>query len=227
MKRLLRSLPLALSAVLLGSSPAGAQSPTYRSVGPDGRIIFSDRKPTDPQLRTREVGKIAYAPLFMPPQEPFDLRPMATLPHATRAPGADGLAPPVDISGVPFPPGLPDAILDVLVHQFFAQSLVETCGRVRPDFNERYQGAVLNWRERNAQILDKSNRIVFSRFTGEQRETLRATGRSRLAPLLPAANASDTDKMGWCDRMSTDLARRQFELVGDRRVAAILAYAMP
>jgi len=226
MNRSLHSLPLVLSAVLLGTDPAGAQSTTYRSVGPDGRIIFSDRKPTDPQLRTREVGKTAYAPLLTPTSEPFDLRPMASA-HAPRPAATDGLAPPVDASGRPFPPGLPDAILDVLVHQFFAQSLVETCGRVRPDSVERYQAGVYNWRQRNVAILDKSNHVSFTRFTADQRDTLRTTGRIRLAALMPADNASNAERQAWCDRMSTDLARRQFELVGDARVAPLMAYEAP
>jgi hypothetical protein len=216
-----RPLPLVLCAVLLGTDPAGAQTTTYRSVGPDGRIIFSDRKPTDPQLRTREVGKTVYAPLLTPASGPFDLHPMAS---PQRPAATDGLAPPVDASGRPFPPGLPDAILDVLVHQFFVQSLVETCSRIRPDGAERYQAGVYNWRQRNIAILDKSNRVSFTRLSADQRDTLRSTGRARLAALMPADNASDADRMAWCDRMSTDLARRQFELVGDARVAPLMAY---
>ena len=107
------------------------------------------------------------------------------------------------------------------------QSLVETCGRVNPAAVDRYQGSVRNWRDRNADILAKSNRIAFSRFTGEQRETMRATARVRLAQLLPAAGMEPAPRTEWCDRMSTDLARRQFELVGDMRVVPILSFDLP
>jgi hypothetical protein len=235
MKRLHRLLPTAMSAVLLGAltiTAAGAAEqvagPTYRIIGPDGKVTFSDRKPTDPQLKTRELGQKVNAPLLAPAREPFDLHPLATLPPGSRsAYGAgDGLVPAADISGKPFPPGLPDAILDVVVHQFFVQTLVETCSRLRPAFMERYQGGVRNWRDRNADILARSNRITFTRFTGEQRDTLRATGRARLAPLLPAADATDADKMSWCDRMSTDLARHQMELVGDARISPIVDFPL-
>ncbi len=133
----------------------------------------------------------------------------------------------MDVSGKPFPPGLPDAILVVVVHQFFVQSLVETCSRLRPALTDRYQGGVRNWRDRNAEILSKSNRISFTRFTAEQRDTLRATGRTRLAQLMPPAGAAEADKALWCDRMSTDLARRQFELVGDMRIAPIVYFDLP
>ena len=84
-----------------------------------------------------------------------------------------------------------------------------------------------NWRDRNADILAKSNRIAFTRFTGEQRDMLRATGRARLAQLLPPPDATPEDKVLWCDRISTDLARRQYELVGDMRVLPILDYQSP
>jgi hypothetical protein len=227
MKRLQRVPPALFLAALLGTGaavPVAAQ--TYRIVGPDGKITFSDRKPTDPQLKTRELGKVLAAPLLPQSNEPFDLRPATTMPppHPGRV---EGFAPTVDISGRPFPPGLPDAILDVLVHQFFVQTLIETCSRMHPAFTERYQASVLNWRERNSDILSRSNRITFARFTAEQRDTLRATGRSRLVQLIPPPTAADADKDQWCNRMSTDLARHQFELVGDLRVVPILAFEAP
>ncbi len=227
MNPLQRALPALSLAALLGAGaavPVAAQ--TYRIVGPDGKVTFSDRKPTDPQMKTRELGKALAAPLLPQSNEPFDLRPATRL-LPPRPAGTEGFAPTGDISGRPFPPGLPDAILDVVVHQFFVQTLVETCSREHPAYTERYQTGVRNWRDRNADILARSNRISFTRFTAEQRDTLRATGRARLAQLVPPSNAAEADKGEWCDRMSTDLARHQFELVGDLRVAPLLYYEAP
>jgi hypothetical protein len=113
------------------------------------------------------------------------------------------------------------------VHQYFVQTLVETCSRVQPAFVERYQAGVLNWRSRNSDILAKSNQITFSRFTAEQRDVLRATGRMRLQALLVAPDATEAEKTQWCDRTSTDLSRRQMELVGDARVAPIVNFESP
>ena len=152
-------------------------------------------------MHTRELGRTVVAPLLVPGSAPFDLHPQNAMPATGRSYGGD--APPVDISGKPFPPGLPDAVLDVLVHQFFVQTMVETCDRVQPAYADRYHGGVRNWRDRNSDILAKSNRILFSRFTGEQRDLLRATGRARFAQLLPPPDATQQDKIAWCDRMST------------------------
>lgn len=227
MKSLQRVLTMLSLAALLGAGavvPVAAQ--TYRIVGPDGKVTFSDRKPTDPQLKTREVGKLVVAPLLPQGNEPFDLRPATTLPPPRPA-NAEGFAPPVDITGRQFPAGLPDAILDVVIHQFFVQTLVDSCSRSRPALADRYQAGVRNWRDRNADILSRSNHITFTRFTAEQRDTLRATGRMRLAQLMPPPNAATADKDQWCDRMNTDLARRQFELVGDLRVTPIVNFQAP
>lgn len=222
MTRLLRLLPLAMCALLLDAGAAPLpDAPTYRSIGPDGKVTYSDRKPTDPQLHSHELGKTVWAPLVLPATGPFDLRPSSKAVTERPVPG-EGQTPPVDISGRPFPPGLPEAVLTVLVHQFFVQSLVETCGRQRPALLERYQGGVRNWRDRNADILSRSNRVTFARFTGEQRDMLRATARQRLATVMPPPDASEADRATWCDRMSSDLATHQFELVGDMRIAPLL-----
>ena len=227
MNSLQRALPVLSLAVLMAvgaAVPVAAQ--TYRIVGPDGKITYSDRKPTDPQLKTRELGKTVTAPLVRQTGEPFDLHPATTLPPPRPA-GAEGYAPPVDVAGRPFPPGLPDAILDVVVHQFFVQTLAETCSRAHPAFADRFQTSVLNWRTRNASILARSNDVAFSRFSAEQRDALRATARMRLSQLEPPPDAADADKDAWCNRMSTDLSRHQFELVGDMRVAPLLAFEAP
>ena len=228
MKLSQRLLPTAMLAVLLGAGSGAAVAQTYKIVGPDGKVTFSDRKPTDPQLQTRELGQKLTAPLVTSGSQPFDLRTMTRLAPGSRSTATgEGVVPPLDVSGKPFPPGLPDAVLTVLVHQFFVQTLVETCGRLHPWLLDRYQAGVRNWRERNAEILSRSNQITFARFTGEQRDTLRATARARLAPLLSAADTTAEDKTQWCDRMSTDLARHQFELVGDVRVTPIVDFEMP
>jgi hypothetical protein len=228
MKRLHRLLPAALLAASFGALAAEPPppGPTYRIVGPDGKVTYSDRKPTDPQQHTRELGRTTTAPLLTPASGPFDLHP-ASRPVTSHPVVGEGQTPAVDITGKPFPPGLPDAVLTVLVHQLFVQSLVESCGRQRPAFIDRYQGGVRNWRDRNAEILDKSNRVTFVRFTGEQRDTLRATARIRLASVLPPPGSSDAERATWCDRMSTDLATHQFELVGDMRVAPLLYVELP
>jgi hypothetical protein len=208
-----------------GTTPA--TGPTYRIVSPDGKVTYSDRQPTDAKLQTRELGRAApTAPLFTPGSQLFD--PPRVSPSGANPSGrfADKLSPPLNTSGRPFPPGLPDAILSVLGHQFFVQTLVESCARQGPAAVERYQAIVLNWRDRNVDMLTRSNRITFTQFTGEQRDLLRATARSRLEPLLAPPDASDEERSRWCDRSSSDLVRRQLELVNNERLAPIVNFPL-
>jgi len=221
-------LPLLLPLALLCASPGAwavdasppPTGPTYRIVAPDGRVTFSDRKPTDEKVQTRQLGHGApTAPLFTPGSALFEPpRP------GTVAPAAADLAPPLSTTGHPFPPGLPDAVLSVLGHQFFVQNLVETCGHRGPGAMERAQSVVRNWRDRNADMLGRSNRITFALFTAEQRELMRATARTRLERLLAPPDATDGEKSRWCDHATDDLVHRRLELAGDPHLAPIVNF---
>jgi hypothetical protein len=222
MKRLRLLVPIALLCATphaWGAAPL-PQGPTYRIVAPDGKVTFSDRKPTDEKLVTRQVGAAPpIAPLFTPGTALFE-------PPRPGAPStlASDLQPQLTIAGKPFPPGLPDAVLSVLGHQFYVQTLVETCGRMSPAALERFQIIVRNWRDRNAEVLGRSNRITFALFTPVQRDLLRLTARSRLERLLAPPDATDAERGRWCDHAADDLLRRQLELVGDARLAPIVNF---
>lgn len=229
----MKRLPLLLLAVLSAAPARAADAPpptgpTYRIVGPDGRVTFSDRQPTDAKVQTRELGRAApTAPLFTPGSQLF-VPPRAGTPPAAAPSGrfADNLAPPLSAAGRPFPPGVPDSVLSVVGHQFFVQTVVESCAHPGTAAQERYQSIVRNWRDRNADVLSRSNRIMFKLFTGEQRDLLRATARSRLQALLAPPDASDAERGQWCDRSADDLLRRRLELAGDERLAPIVNLEM-
>jgi hypothetical protein len=228
MKRLQLLLPIVVLCAQAGVQAADAPTgPLYRSVGPDGRVTYSDRKPTDAKLQTRELGRTApTAPLFTPGTSLFEPPRVTAPPPATNSSSrfSGNLAPPLSVIGKPFPPGLPDAILSVVGHQFFVQTLLESCARMGPAAMDRYQAAVRNWRDRNAEILARSNHITFTLFSAEQRDLLRTTAQSRLQALLAPPDATDAERLHWCDRSATDLARRQLELVGDARLAPIVNF---
>ena len=230
MTRLQLLLPIAALCAVAGAWAASASDkpagPTYRIVSPDGKVTYSDRKPNDAQAQTRELGRAApTAPLFTPGSQLFiPPRPGAAAPTGRFA---DALSPALNASGRPFPPGLPDAILSVVGHQFFVQTLVENCGRLGPAATERYRAIVLNWRDRNSELLARRNRITDTLFSGEQRDLLRAPARARLQALLAPPDASDAEKAQWCERSADDLLRRRLELVGNERLAPILDFEAP
>lgn len=233
MTRLQLLLPIAVLCTIAAARAAGpppppATGPTYRIVSPDGQVTYSDRQPTDPKLQTRELGRAApAAPLFTPGSQLFE-PPRPVAPSAANPSGrlAGNLSPALNAFGKPFPPGLPDAVLSVVGHQFFVQTLVETCAREGSAARDRYQTIVRNWRDRSAEILARSNRITFTQFTGEQRDLLRATARSRLQPLLAPPDATDAERDRWCNQSASELLLRRLELVGDERLAPIVDFQM-
>ncbi len=223
-----RLLPTALVLALAAGSAAAEPAPLYRSVGPDGKITFSDRRPTDAQLQTREMGKgPQYRALFSPGVRLFETpQEAAASARRFRTPPSDGLVAVPSRVGRPFPPGLTDAVLVVTGHRFFVQVLLESCARAAPAGLERYQVVVRNWRDRNADVFAKVDRITFSDFTGEQRDQLRYAAQAALQPLLPRPGAEAAETRAWCDGAATDLTRHQHELDADPRVAPALDYTV-
>ena len=114
-RRVHRRLPRGLAA-----APAIAAR-TDRIVGPDGKVTFSDANPPTRQQKTRQLGKKLIAPLLAAWSEPSTCtRPASTpslpRPSARADPGVGRRRPPSAA-------GLPEAVLDVVVHQFFVQTL--------------------------------------------------------------------------------------------------------
>jgi hypothetical protein len=227
----LRLLPVALAAALaapkLAAAPAGdappPPPPLYRSVGPDGKVTFSDRRSNDTQAQTRTINRgQQYRPLFTPGLPLFESpQQAAATARRLHSPPQDGLAPAPAGNGLPLAPGLADALLIVTGHRFFVQVLLESCARAAPDGYTRYQIAVSNWRERNATVFARTDRVAFSEFSGEQRDQMRYTAQARLQPLLPRADADPAERRAWCDASAIDLSRRQHELFEDPRIAPI------
>jgi hypothetical protein len=217
-----------LAAVLAIAVACPVAAQTYKIVGPDGRITFSDRRPTDPQLRATELG-------HGPPPTPL-FAPATSTPDSTAAPTTAGgkhakhaIAPASAVAaGAPFPPGLPDAVLGVIVHEDMVQSLWDTCTRNLPTSFERYDDAVRTWRQHNAPMTSKTDRILFSAFTPEQRTLVHSTAQSRLQTLLaPVATATFPQKIKWCDKWADDLKAGLFDLAGDAKVSEpITAFAV-
>jgi len=224
MNRPRRPLPtLALSALLGAGAVVPAVAQTYRIVQPDGRVTYSDRRPTDAQWRTRELGKPApTSPLFTPGTDLFE---PVTPPPARQA--DDGFAAPLMANGRPFPPGVADAVLTAVGYQVFVQTMLETCAKETTAGLDRYQAVVRDWRQRNNAVLAKADRITFTYFTGEQRDLLRATSSSRLdAVLAPLKTAAAPDRLRWCELAANIVQHKGVELVGDARLAAVVKFDM-
>ena len=181
-----------VAALLLAAPPVAAQ--TYRIVGPDGRVTFSDRKPTDAAVKASVLGKPAPA-----------------------------------TAATNLPPGLWDASLGVLGRESLVQSVWDTCTRLIPRSYDRYDDALRAWRKHNAAVVAKTDRILFSAFTSEQRDQIHAAALARLeAQMAPVAKADQAAKLQWCEQWAKDLNAGAPELATDTALAGpIMAYTLP
>jgi len=206
--------PALVAAMLLAGAEVPVAAQTYKIVGPDGRITYSDRKPTDPKMQSLQLGhEPPPAPLFTPgalsfePQTPATVAAAAAARRAQPAP-AFPRRPPVGATGVPFPPGLTDAVLNVIGRRELVQAITELCTHNPPASPLRYENELRDWKKRNAPLVGKSERIVFGLFTTEQRELLRATVQSQLQDYLAATTALPVPaRIAWCDRSADNRAK--------------------
>jgi hypothetical protein len=214
--RLLPLLPSLITALSLAGAVRPALAQTYKIIGPDGRVTFSDRKPTDPQQQSMELGRaLPQAPLFTPGALSFEPQDARTVAARRPRPSPFPLRPPIGASGEPYPPALADAVLNVVGRQQLVQSMWELCMHLGVP-QERYDAAAAGWRKRNAPLLDKTDRIVFSFFTTEQRDLLRATAQSQLqSHLAPVNSLAPIGKITWCDKSADDLTRGTLDVANE------------
>jgi Kef-type K+ transport system membrane component KefB len=222
-----------LAALLAASIAHSVQAQTYRIVAPDGKVTFSDRRPTDPSLQTSEVGHAPPpASLFAPGAVPLDAPAGASAPatasgkHAKHALANSGTAPagnpptPAAATGVPFPPGLPEAVLIVIGKEDIVQTVWDVCTRTLPTSFARYDDAVRTWRRRNETMILKADHILFSAFTVDQRALVHSTAQERLrATMAQIWAGTPAQKIKWCDKSADDLAAGGLDLIGDQKVS--------
>jgi hypothetical protein len=237
-------LASSIAAVLAAAVAGPVVAQTYRIVGPDGRVTFSDRRPTDPQMQTTELGHAPPpAPLFAPgaaaPESNGGLAASSATAggkrakHAIAGPGPAPATPPpaaapTAAAGVPFPPGLPDAVLGVIGREDLVQTVWDVCTRNLPTSFARYDDAVRTWRQRNAPMISKTDRILFGAFTPEQRTLVHSTAQTRLQTVMaPVSTATFAQKITWCDKWADDLAAGTFDMAGDAKLSGpIMAFTV-
>jgi pyruvate/2-oxoglutarate dehydrogenase complex dihydrolipoamide acyltransferase (E2) component len=213
---------LAVLALAVGAA-AGAQAQAiYKTIGPDGKIIYSDKPPAGAGSRTTTVGK-----------QPAPSAPGAAA-EARRAarPAAATAKTPVQASpGQPaeeaagrdqarMDPVLERALVRVMGNEDLLSRTEEVCLETLPSSSKRYNAAASGWKERNAAILAQFRRVMAEGVSEAQRERLEMrvsdTNESSMAGVLSASPAS---RIKWCDQSFREIESGKLDLHDDPGVA--------
>ncbi|HCT40167.1 MAG TPA: hypothetical protein DF427_03110 [Moraxellaceae bacterium] len=195
---------LLLSLLLFPAVTVYAQA-IYKVVGPDGKVVFSDKPPADVggDVSVIEGG--------------FERK------QSANEPAADVVSPPVPrvtkqaTVAQPKPqapaqmaidPALVGAVFGVMGFEDLVLQTERICTQTLPTSMKRYSGATQVWRQRNASVLARYQQVLAKAITPVHRKQLEAEVKTRNEKsLLPVVKAPAASRISWCDK-SGDLIGR-------------------
>lgn len=219
--------PLIAAALLAGAAAARAQeqspAPVYRIVAPDGRVIYSDRPPTDERYRSSVVNRgAASGALVMPP--PITA---ITAWNSLSADARRGIVPPPPPNGASSPTVVTETLADALSQVLARAEIVETmrsaCVRAAPSASSAYGEAARLWNERNATVTAQAYRVMLAGFETARRAKLEATAHTRLAGIQqPLASAAPAARLRWCDEAADSVSHGALDVPVASGVGAVV-----
>lgn len=184
-----------LAGALLLVLAAAAHSQIYRSVGPDGKVTFTDKPPTAETAQAR-------AQAAQPPAAPA----ASAAPAALAAPPVVGA--PSRGAGVPQPAaGMERSVRDVIGEYELVQAFRSTCGFAFPDEQKRYGTAADQWADRNKAFAQRALDVAGTLLGEDGRMQLRSVVvREAHNNADRAARVPTPAARTWCEDRLRDLA---------------------
>lgn len=196
--------------VLLGAlAPSLASAEIYKSLGPDGQVVYSNVAP-----------KSKNTPVAILPSPAGQQVAIKRVPRPRSQPvahsGNEMLAP--DVVG---------AVANVMGMSHLVSSTRDFCVATAPASLKRYSTAATGWQQRNAVVVAKKNKVlsmsdrdlVASALSGDM---LRLT-EDMMRPIKQAGTA---ERIKWCDKTIEDVDRGVLDLVGRASITPLMNYTL-
>jgi hypothetical protein len=183
---------------LFAASEVAAQQ-LYKSIGPDGKVTYTDRPPAgDASAKISVMKSYVLRPMEAPPPSLTSALPAPSADAAKRAGAASAAA----SAGMSLE--VEHAVAGVLGLSELFRSSEELCSKSVA--TRRYALSLAKWRERNATLLQKQQRILMTAFTPTLRAALQAAVTDKNDKVLaPVAVAPAPVRQKWCDKGFDDV----------------------
>jgi hypothetical protein len=221
---------LVVLALAIGAASGAYAQAVYKTVGPDGKVIYSDKPPAGAGSRTTTVGKPPTAAASAPALEARPARKPAVSPvKAATAPAAsEPAAESPARQEARMDPILERALIRVMGYEDLLSRTEDVCLQTLPTSFKRYSAAASGWKQRHAALLAQYRKVMAEGVTDAQRERLEArvqdTNESNMAVVLGAPMSS---KINWCDQSFKEIAAGKLDLHDDPGVAGPLMSYRP
>lgn len=193
----------------LTQGPASAE--IYKSLGPDGKVMYSNLPPASKHTPVAVLKSVDGAPA------PAIVRTAGSAPQSgPRNTGAEILAP--DVVG---------AVANVMGMSHLISSARDFCVATMPASLKRYSNAALAWQLRNADVVAKKNRIL----SMSDRNLIAVALSGDMARMTedmmrPIRQSGTAEKIKWCDTTIEAVDHGVLDLVGRASIAPLMNYSL-
>jgi hypothetical protein len=201
---------LAAFAVLAVIAAAAQAQGVYKTIGPDGKVIYTDtppggeraysnakapapaaKSPSSPAARTGDTGtpeRAAYA------KKAGRAEPAGAAPAPATAPNAQESK------------ALERAVIGVLGLEDLVVRTEKLCNQTLPTSMGKYSGAVDGWKQRNGGAAAKARTVLADAFTSAERQLIETGLRFRNeSTLTQVAQAPAHQRIQWCDQSAGEI----------------------
>lgn len=198
------------SAMLLVIATTAHAQGVYKTVGPDGKVIYTD---TPPGGERAYSSPKAPAPSAKAPTGPSARASDAGVPERAAYSKKAGRAEPA--GAAPAPAASPNAqeskaleraVIGVLGLEDLVLRTEKLCNQTLPTSMGKYSGAVDGWKQRNGGAASKARTVLADAFTSAERQLIETGLRFRNeSTLTQVAQASAHQRIQWCDQSAGEI----------------------
>lgn len=194
---------LGVSLLLVAAWSFAHAGPVYKIVGPDGKVTFSDKPPTEAVSGTYQVvGSQSSAVPAPSSEEPrsgdaLDAEPRIAAVSASKQ--ASRAAAPDEIQFGPSPE-IEGAVIGVLGIEDIVKRTEALCVEALPTSRGAYGAAVADWHTRNGTVVTRARQVLASEFDTATQTAIAAGLRLKNDGVFtPVRSASAAARISWCD----------------------------
>ncbi len=213
---------LSLLLILCLASGLGmAQSQLYKSVGPDGKVTFSDKPPADASAKVSVMKSSVLRPVESGATPSFP-SPSALSSAKPAAPAAANALP------YSSPAELDQALLVVMGMVEITRKVEPTCSATAPLMARRLGAGIRKWNERNATFVEQQRRILMEVVTPMKRASLQARLAAKTEQAVVELNSLSTEgRIKWCERLIANLSSDENDIANVPAVSVPLITNRP
>ena len=233
---------LVVALLLIFATLSANAKNIYKTVGPDGKITYSDHPPDDSSSQSDVVRSTpdAASAQGSKPTANEARADSSSEPRATRALGAKKAIAAKRETSAPtaaqapaanaIEPALEGAVIGVLGIEDIVKHTEELCIKTLPTSFRKYSDASGDWQRRNAAIVTRAHQLVSKNFdttygVGTEQRLKDAIRTKNAAMFEPIASAPMASRIKWCDHSVDEMTSGAMDVYDKPKLSEpLLAY---